>query len=558
MTVVQRILGLLRPHVGVLVVAAGLAALVAGCRGALVWLVREVLDQLLAVGDSRAVWALPIAVVVLFAIQGAARAARTWLTRRAAIRAEATLRHRLFVHLLGRRPAELTGEGVGDALSRLAHDAGKIRTAMGAVVTLVQRPLSALVLLGVAASMAPRLFGWALLGLPAVALVVTWTGRRTRTSAHQHAAALGRLEALARDLLAGLRTLQAQGAEGYASARFEVANAAQVTAALQTTAYRVVGPPLVELAAAVGMAVVIALGALEVRAGTLTAGGLVAFLVALGLLNEPLKGFAVAHGLWSEARGGLIRVFEALDRQTGPQDGPLAVDLSAGPVTLRLKAVTADHGRGPVLAGLDLVLRPGTITVLRGASGAGKSTLIDAIAGFCPHGGVVAWNDTPSTGLTRASRRGAIALLEQDPWLGAGTVSDAILLGRPEATRAEVLDAARRAGLALDVGLLARLPGGIDGQVGDGGGIVSGGERQRIALARALVRKAPLLLLDEPTAHLDPATETAFLDTLRAAVGSHTVLIASHRAAPLAIADHAFMLEGGTLQVVDLAGAVAS
>lgn len=558
MTVVQRIVGLLRPHAGVLAVAAVLAGVVAGCRGALVWLVREVLDQLLVAGDSRAVWALPIGVVALFAVQGGARAMRTWLTRRAAIQAEASLRHRLFVHLLGRRPAELAGEGVGDALSRLAHDAGTIRTAMGAVVTLVQRPLSALVLLAVAATMAPRLFGWALVGLPAVALVVTWTGRRTRVAAHEHARALGALEAMARDMLAGLRTLQAHGAEPSAADRFQDANHAQVTAALRTTGYRVAGPPLVELAAAVGMAAVIALGALEVRAGTLTAGGLVAFLVALGLLNEPLKGFAVAHGLWSEARGGLLRVFEALDRPIGPADGPFAVDLAPGPVTLQLTGISVDHGRGPVLRGVDLVLAPGTITVLRGASGAGKSTLIDAIAGFCDHGGVVRWNGTAATGLTLSSRRAAIALLEQDPWLGAGTVSDAIRLGRPDAPARDVLDAAERAGLAQDSGLLSRLRGGVEGRIGDGGGIVSGGERQRIALARALVRGAPVLLLDEPTAHLDPATESDFLRTLRAATERHTVLIASHRPALMEIADEAVLLKDGTLRSLAIPGAVAS
>lgn len=546
-SVSSRVVALLKPHAPALLVAAALAAVIAGCRGALVYLVREVLDTLLTAGDARAVWAIPVAVVVLFAVQGAARASRTWLTRRAAIRAEAGLRHRLFVHLLRRRPAAVSEDGLGDALSRLSHDAGTIRTAVGAVVTLVQRPLSALVLLGVAASMAPKLFLWSLVGLPVVAAVVTWTGRRTRESAADHAASLGQLEALARDLLAGLRTVQAYGAEPDAVARFDARNDEQVDAALRTTGYRVAGPPLVELAAAAGMAAVIAIGALQVQAGGLTAGGLVAFLVALGLLNEPLKGFAVAHGLWSEARGGLGRVFEALDRATGPADAADAQDLPRGAVTLELRDVHVDRGRGPILAGARLALRPGTVTVLAGPSGAGKSTLIDVIAGFCDHDGAVLWNGAADASFALSSRRSAIALVEQEPWLGAGTVADAIRLGRPDATDRNVLEAAMAAGLDPASGLLAAIPGGIDGRVGDGGGAVSGGERQRIALARALLRGAPVVLMDEPTANLDPATEEAFLATLRGALGRQAVLIATHRPGPIAIADAVFDLVDGRL-----------
>ena len=560
MSVVRRTLELLRPHAGVLAFAAALAGVVAACRGGLVWLIREVLDELLAVQDARAIWAIPLAVVALFAVQGAARGTRTWLTRRAAIRAEAGLRQTLFEHYLGRRPAELSAEGVGDSLARLSHDAGTVRTAVGAAVTLVQRPLSAVVLLGVAASMAPSLFVWSLLGLPVVAGVVTWTGRRTRESARDHAESLGRMEALARDLLAGLRTVQAFGIEQEAARRFDATNERQVGAALRTTAYRVAGPPLVELAAATGMAVVIALGAVQVRDGDLTAGALVAFLVALGLLNEPLKGFAVAHGLWSEARGGLGRVFDALDRTSLVAEHVDAHVLPAGPVRLSMAGLSIDHGRGPVVVDLELELRPGTVTVLSGASGAGKSSLLDAIAGFCAHTGTIAWNGEPAPAWTLASRRAAIAFVDQEPWLGSGTVADAIRLGRPSASSGEVLAAARRAGLDPASGLLAALPGGIDGRVGDGGGLVSGGERQRIALARALLRGAPVLLMDEPTANLDPATEREFLRTLGAALTQETVLIVTHRTGPLGVAHRALELADGrlverALPARDLAGA---
>lgn len=548
-----RVASLVRPHAPALVAATALAGVVASCRGGLVWLVRDVLDALLDAGDPRAATMLPAAIVLLFVVQGAARAVRTWLTRRAAIEAEATLRQRLFEHLLAQPADRLAAAGVGDRLSRLSHDAGTVRTAMGAAVTVVQRPLSALALLGVAGVMAPELFGLALLGLPVVAGVVAWTGRRTRDAAESHGASLGRMELFARDALLGLRTLQAQGAQAAAADAYRQRNEAQVEAALRTTGLRVVGPPLVELAGAVAVAAVIALGAGRVAAGAMTAGELVGFLVALGMLNEPLKGFAVAHGLWSEASGGLARVFAALDEPT-EQDLPGAAPLSSPAPVVRLRDVQVDRGRGLVLDGVDLTLRPGELVVLQGESGAGKSTLLDVIAGFCPWEGRVSWDDRDARGLTLSSRRAHVALVEQDPWLGVGTLEDAVRMGRPAASRAEVLEALHDAGLSED-GLLARLEDGVEATVGDGGHAVSGGERQRIALARALVRGAPVLLLDEPTAHLDPEAEQRFLATLRRLTPHHAILVATHRSGPLAVADRALRLEGGRIHALSLAEA---
>ena len=544
----RRIAGLLRPHAGALVIAGLLAGVISTCRAGLVFLVQQVLDRLLALGDRRAVWLLPTAVVVLFAVQGASRLARTWLTRRAALRAEADLRARLFEHLLGRDPAALQQDGLGDSLTRLGHDAGKVRTAVGAAVTVVQRPLSALAVAIAAVAVAPQLAAWAAIGVPIVAVVITWTGRRTRQSSEEHHGRLADLLAGARDALRGIRTVQAHGAEPAALRSFGEANEAQVRSALRTTFFKVAGPPAVELAAAVGIAAVIAIGAAQVQAGALTAGSLVAFLVALGLLNEPLKGIAAATALWQEARGGLTRVFELLDRPTGPVDPPDASPLQASRIRLELRGVTVSRGDRRVLDGLELTVEPGEVVVVQGPSGSGKSTLLDLVAGFVPADlGTVSWNGRDARGLTLASRRAHLALVDQEPWLGAGTIGDAIALGRPGATDADVTEAARAAGLELDLNL----------RVGDGGRAVSGGERQRIALARALLRGAPLLLLDEPTASLDHESETRFLQTLNRIARDRAVLLVSHRAGPLAIADRAWTLLDGRLEHLDVPGRLA-
>lgn len=538
MSDVQRLALLLRPHAPALALAAALAGVVSACQGAVVLLVRRVLDGLLAASDPRAVWLVPLAVVALFAAQGSARLARTWLTRRAALRAEADLRARLFRHMLGRSPDALQADGLGDSLTRLGHDAGAVRTAVGAAVTIVQRPLSAAALAAAAVAMAPRLAILAALGVPAVAVVIRWAGHRTREASQEHHARLADLLGGARDALRGIRTVQAHGAGPDAAGAFDRANEAQVRAALRTTFYSVAGSPAVELAAATGIALVIALGSVQVRQGDLSAGSLVAFLVALGLLNEPLKGIAAASALWEEARGALRRVFEVLDRPSGLPDAEGAVPFAARSVRLEVDGLVARRAGAPVLSGCTLALGPGEIVVVQGPSGAGKSTLLDVIAGFAQaDAGTVRWNGLPDRGLTIASRRAHLALVDQEPWLGAGTVRDAITMGRPGATSEEVARAARDAGLDLD----------LDLRVGDGGRPVSGGERQRIALARALLRDAPLLLLDEPTSSLDRDSEERFLAALRDSRGDRAVLLVSHRPGPLAVADRAFALADGRL-----------
>ncbi len=544
----------LRGRWGVLLLAAALAGVVSACRGGLVLLVKAVVDRLDG-GGAAALVPLACLAVALFAVQGAARVGRLLATRGAAYRAEAGLRARLFSHLLGRDPAALRADGVGESLAALMHDVGAVRTAVGAAVTIVQRPLTALAVGGAAFWMAPRLAAVGLLLGPVVAGVVVWTGRRTRRAASRHLEHLAAVQAGAQDDLLGARTLQAYGAEEGARARHAEADAAQVDAALRRTLFQALGPPLVEVAAAAALGAVVVLGAAEVASGSLTSGALVAFLVAVALLHEPLKGIAVAHGLWEEARAGLTRVGELLDRPSGVPDAAGARALDDRVVRIELRGVSVDRGRGPVLDGVDLTLAPGRIVTVRGETGAGKTTLLDVLARFVsPDAGRVLVNGAPADEWTTGSLRAAMALVDQAPWLGRGTVADAVRLGRPEASDADVSAALAAAGLPSDVGLLTQLPGGIHGRIGDGGGDVSGGERRRIALARALVRDAPVLLLDEPTSGLDAATEARFLETVRAVSPGRIVVIVAHREACSDVADVVYELVEGRLRVVRAPG----
>jgi len=551
--------GLLRPYLGSLLLATLLAAVISGCRAGLVFITRDLLDQLLTEGSPYPLWVLPLGVVSLFGIQALARIVRTWLTRRSSLLAEQDLRSRLFTHFLATQPSRLQEGGLGDALSRLTHDAGKIRTAVGAAVTVLQRPLTALAVAAAAIVMAPKLAGWAAVGLPLVGLVIVVSGRLTREASRDQHARLGDLTAQARDALDGIRTIQAYGAESVSQDDFDAVNKAEIRAGLRTSVFRMAGPPAVEFSAALGVACVLWIGALQVQAGVLTTGALVAFLLALGLLSEPLKGLAVATGLWEEAKGGLERVHETLTLADpgAPSGSPLnspklhphqpaeaeederSTDLPlAPPIQIQLRRLGVERGGVPVLSDIDLCLAAGDRVVIQGPSGAGKSTLLDCIAGFVTaSSGDILWNGHPDHSLSLAERRASMALVDQQPWLGIGTVGDAIRIGRNGASCEEVQQAAEAAGLTL----------ALDRPVGDGGLPVSGGERQRIALARALLRDAQILLLDEPCSQLDASSERLFFERLAAVAGDRAILCVTHRPAALAFATEVYDLSEGQL-----------
>ena len=534
------VFSVIRPYGGSLLIATGLAGLISLCRGTLVFVTRDLLDEVLASSRPGLLWLLPVGLICLFAVQGAARIGRTWLTRRASLLAERSLRSQLFQRLITLRPSRLSEAGLGDALSRLTHDAGKIRTAVGAAVTAMQRPLTALAVAAAAVSMAPRLALWAAVGLPLVALVIVVTGRLTRSASREQHSQLGALTAEARDALEGVRTIQAFGSEGLSQAAFDRVSGDEIRAGLRTSLFRMGGPPAVEFAAAIGVACVLGLGAQQVQSGLLTTGELVAFLLALGLLSEPLKGLSVAAGLWEEARGGLERVYEVLvlEEAAGRVRLPTASDPPTQPLHLELRGLRAERGEREVLKGIDITLGPGDRIVVRGASGAGKSTLLDCIAGFAePSGGRLLWSGRDAAEFSLSARRSLIALVDQRPWIGRGTVADAIRIGQADADVDAVRQAAHGAGLKLD----------LDRRIGDGATAVSGGERQRIALARALLRDAPLLLLDEPCSNLDLQAEEEFLQHLVAASRDRAVLIVTHRPAALRHATQTYDLEAGRL-----------
>jgi ATP-binding cassette subfamily B protein/subfamily B ATP-binding cassette protein MsbA len=288
------------------------------------------------------------------------------------------------------------------------------------------------------------------------------------------------------------------------------------------------------------------LGTLHVIAGTLSLGSLLVFSAYLVMLYQPLEALTYTAWAMEGATAGAQRCFEVLDRRDDVTDLPnaIAITRSDGAVTFEKVSFGYDSDR-LILTDIDLDIRPNQIVALVGGTGAGKSTLLSLVPRFYdPTRGTVNLDALDVRQITKRSLRAQIAIVLQDTLLFSTTVRENILYGRSDATDDEIYEAARRA--QADE-FIRQMPQGYESPVGERGSHLSVGQRQRIGIARAFLKNAPILLLDEPTSALDPTTEAAIMETIKELMRGRTTMIVTHRLATVHNVDRIVVLEHGRI-----------
>lgn len=358
----------------------------------------------------------------------------------------------------------------------------------------------------------------------------------------------GSLSAVAEESLNAAQLTQTLNRQDAEVQRFRTENAAIMDAEMASTRISGLFGPLVGLIELVGGLLVLALGVWALSAGDLTLGGLLVFITYLAQLYSPIRSLGQLGNDVFAAAAGAERVLELLDTQPAVVDRPGARPLTrpaAGLVELR--GVTYSHPGAavPALRDVSLRVRPGEMVALTGPSGAGKSTLSRLLVRFGdPQAGAVSLDGHDVRDITLVSLRENVGLLLQDTYLPDLSAREAIAQGREGATDAEVEQAAHAAGVH-DV--LAALPEGYDAPIGPGGRRLSGGQRRRLAIARAFVRDTPVLVLDEPTTGLDEGARDRLLEPLRALMAGRTTVVITHDPAVIAWADRVLELRDGAL-----------
>lgn len=535
----RRYLGLFRPHLPGLAVAAVLLGLSAAMPGALVWALRWLVDRLLA---GEPLGTLPVALVALAALEGAVSLGRTALTKRVAWRVATDLRRRAHAHLLALSPRQVGSTGA--RLATLSHEIDEVQYGVSALVTAARNPLTLAVLGATAWAMAPALALGALALVPLLGACVWAGGALLRRRAAASREARSALLALAQEQVSGIRTIQAFGAEARERRRFEEVAEADRRARLRLEVDRVLPSAVLQVLAAAVLAGLLAWGAAALAAGALEPGRLVGFVVALGLMRRPLAGLGEVWALLQRSLGALERA-EALlatpPELTAPERPAPVPD---APFALRWEGVTADHGDGPVLRNVDLEARPGEILVIVGPSGAGKSTLLQLVdRRRDPVSGRVRLGDRDVRELDPAALRRAVATVDQQGFLFARSVRENL------APAGDAPDEALRHALALAGALdvVDALPQGLDTILDERAQRLSGGERQRLELARALLTGSPVLLLDEATNQIDHAAERALIERLHALKRDRVVVMVAHDPGVAARADRVAVVAHGRL-----------
>ncbi len=381
--------------------------------------------------------------------------------------------------------------------------------------------------------------------VPLVPVFMALIGLVTRDRTDRQLVALQRLGGHFLDVVAGLPTLKVFGrARAQALAIREVSDRYR-TRTMAALRLAFLSSLVLELVATLSVALVAVAIGLRLSAGHLDLRTALFVLVLAPEAYLPLRQLGASFHESSEGLSAAAQAFEVIDRPSPhPRSGEPAPDPSRVPLQIDGLSVVYPGRPTPALSGASLRIDPGEVVALTGPSGCGKSTLLAALLGLvAPASGSIHVGGRDLAGVDAEQWRSKIAWIPQRPRLFAASIADNVRLGRPEATAEELGGALEEAGLGS---VVARLPEGLETRLGDGGFGLSAGERRRLALARAVLRDAPLLLLDEPTADLDGETEDLVLSALRRLSESRTVLMVAHRPALVAIADRVVRL--GTLQ----------
>ncbi|MGE5412700.1 MAG: ABC transporter ATP-binding protein [Syntrophomonadaceae bacterium] len=434
----------------------------------------------------------------------------------------------------------------GDLMSRLLSDAEQIQNAFGSrLADFVQGSLTMLLVLLYVFSLNFRLAAAFLIVTPLVVLPVAANFRSLRGSGLAARERIGEMGALLGETLRGHRLIKTFAMEDFEAERFDAANRRYFAASRQTMRLQALNSPLMEILAGIGLALVFVYAAGQIRTGQMTVGGLLSFLAAILMLYKPLKDVTKTNIVLQVALAAAERLFDVVDGRNEIVEKPGAAPLPPFSREVRWENVHFAYGTEAVLQGVDLTIPRGETVALVGASGAGKTTLVNLLPRlYDPTAGRVTVDGTDLRDVTLRSLRLQIGLVTQETILFDTSVRENIAYGERTPSEERVRTAARAA--CADE-FIERLPQGYDSSVGEGGRRLSGGQRQRLAIARAIYKDAPILILDEATSQLDAESEALVARALANLMRGRTTLVIAHRLSTVRRADRIAVLEGGRI-----------
>ena len=490
--------------------------------------------------------AVPLAILAVALVKGVSSYGQSYLMGAIGQRVVSDIRARLYDHILSLPVNYFSDNPTGILMSRLTNDVTLLQsTTSEAIATILKQGLTIAVLAAVVISLDWKLALAASIALPLSVYPMRKLGKKIKKDSTEGQVTMGTMTSLLHEAIAGIRIVKAFCMEGYESARFEAENERFTRSQLKTIKVRSLSSPLMETLGAVGFAVTIWYAAWRIGHGTLRPENFISFFASVIMLYQPIKAL---NGVNLNIQQGLsagTRIFDILDRppETARNEGARAIaGLSSG---VEFRGVSFRYGGEWVLKDVNLSVKKGEVVAIVGESGAGKTTFVNLIPRFYDASeGQVLLDGTDVRELTLRSLRSQVAIVSQQIVLFNDTVKRNIAYGDFTRGDDEIIRAARAANAHE---FISRLAAGYDTLIGEGGVRLSGGERQRISIARAILKNAPILILDEATSSLDAGSELEVQKALSNLMAGRTTFVIAHRLSTVRNSDRIIVLAGGRI-----------
>lgn len=524
------------------------AAVVAGTSGMYAWLVDPVLQGIFINKDRMLLTVIPLTILAVALAKGVFSYGQNYLMNYVGSRVVTDLRQELFGQFMVLPLRFHDANASGRLISRISNDVSLMANAVAGVMKDVfQQGLTFVAMLGILFYQNWKLALLSIVVIPLSAHTMIRMGTRLRGLATRGQERAGDMTSVLQETLVGIREVKAFGREGYEGERFLASNRAHLSANMKAVQVSSLVSSYMEAIGGLGIAAIIWYGGTLVIEGSMTPGSFFSFLTAMAMAYSPIRRLAGANNTIQQALSGAQRVFDVLDLETertldrgGTVIGPISRSLEFRHVTFRY-----DESEQPALRDVNLAVAAGEVVAVVGSSGSGKTTLVSLVPRFYePTEGAVLIDGLDIREATLASLRAQIGIVSQATVLFDESVRNNIAYGRQGATAEQVV-AAAKAAYAHD--FIERLPEGYDTLIGENGVKLSGGERQRLAIARAILRDPPLLILDEATSSLDSESERIVQLALANLMQHRTTLVIAHRLSTVQRADRIVVLDRGRI-----------
>ncbi len=572
-----RLLRYSRPYVPHLLVSVVLMAIVGAAQAATAMLIQPVLDRVLNPQDFEPPVALftvfnhtfylnslmphgitsvynmvAVAILGVFFLRGICDYFGNYLINYVGFSAVTDLRQTVFDSVVHQDAHFFEDNSTARVMSSIMNDLEKIQVALSHILAdFLRQSFTVIALLALVLQRDWKLAVWSLTVLPLVLIPTVRIGRKIRRTTRRAQDDAAELNQVLQEMLSGQQVVKSFSAEEFESNRFRDRVQRLRRSNLRYVAQQAIASPLIEFFGAITIVALVAYARTEIKHGAMSPGQFISFVIALLMLYEPVKRLTGIHNIFQQALGASQRVFEYLAKDQHVKEKPNAIRLPRFEKSVVFDGVGFHYPSAPDgfrLEGVHLEVKRGEVVALVGPSGSGKTTVANLVPRFYDvRSGAIRIDGKDIRDLQLASLRNKIGIVAQDTFLFNDTVANNIGYGRPDATR-EQIQAAARSALAEE--FILRMSDGYDTLIGERGHKLSGGQRQRLSIARALLKDAPILILDEATSHLDTESERLVQAALQNLMAHRTVIVIAHRLSTIRRADKIVVLDRGMISEI--------